>query len=177
MVDTQKYWFAARTRDKQEFAVCKSLAKLKSEEHLDVDYYLPTRIVVSQLKYRRKRSEVPVIRNLVFIHTTKQTACDLSNVYGVRLFYMKDLFTRSMLIVPDKQMSDFMFVMDLNPDGVSFDNASLVVGDRVRVVKGDLSGVEGEVAVESNKTYVVIRIKDILTASVKVPKSYLKIIQ
>ena len=177
VVETQKYWFAARTRDKQEFAICKSLSRLKSEEHLDVDYYLPTRIVVSQLKYRRKRSEVPVIRNLVFIRTTKQTACDLSNVYGVRLFYMKDLFTRSMLVVPDKQMSDFMFVMDLNPDGVSFDNGSLVVGDRVRVVKGDLTGVEGEVATNANRTYVVIRIKDILTASVKVPKSYLKIIK
>ena len=177
VVETQKYWFAARTRDKQEFAICKSLSRLKSEEHLDVDYYLPTRIVVSQLKYRRKRSEVPVIRNLVFIRTTKQTACDLSNVYGVRLFYMKDLFTRSMLVVPDKQMSDFMFVMDLNPDGVSFDNGSLVGGDRVRVVKGDLTGVEGEVATNANRTYVVIRIKDILTASVKVPKSYLKIIK
>lgn len=177
MSETQKYWFAARTRDKQEFAICKSLSRLKSEEHLDVDYYLPTRIVVSQLKYRRKRSEVPVIRNLVFIRTTKQMACDLSNVYGVRLFYMKDLFTRSMLVVPDKQMSDFMFVMDLNPDGVSFDNGSLVVGDRVRVVKGDLTGVEGEVATNANRTYVVIRIKDILTASVKVPKSYLKIIK
>ena len=90
---------------------------------------------------------------------------------------MKDLFTRSMLVVPDKQMSDFMFVMDLNPDGVSFDNGSLVVGDRVRVVKGDLTGVEGEVATNANRTYVVIRIKDILTASVKVPKSYLKIIK
>ena len=148
MSETQKYWFAARTRDKQEFAICKSLSRLKS-----------------------------VIRNLVFIRTTKQTACDLSNVYGVRLFYMKDLFTRSMLVVPDKQMSDFMFVMDLNPDGVSFDNGSLVVGDRVRVVKGDLTGVEGEVATNANRTYVVIRIKDILTASVKVPKSYLKIIK
>ena len=82
-----------------------------------------------------------------------------------------------MLVVPDKQMSDFMFVMDLNPDGVSFDNGSLVVGDRVRVVKGDLTGVEGEVATNANRTYVVIRIKDILTASVKVPKSYLKIIK
>ncbi|MBV4021593.1 transcriptional regulator, partial [Bacteroides eggerthii] len=81
------------------------------------------------------------------------------------------------LVVPDKQMSDFMFVMDLNPDGVSFDNGSLVVGDRVRVVKGDLTGVEGEVATNANRTYVVIRIKDILTASVKVPKSYLKIIK
>lgn len=176
MVETQKYWFAARTRDKQEFAVRKYLEKLKSEENLDIDYYLPTRIVVSQLKYRRKRSEVPVIRNLVFICATKQTACDLSNIYGVRLFYMKDLFTRSMLVVPDKQMEDFMFVMDLNPDGVCFDNESLAVGHKVRVIKGDFIGIEGEVATEANKTYVVIRIKDILIASVKVPKSYLKII-
>lgn len=142
-----------------------------------MDYYLPTRIVVSQLKYRRKRSEVPVIRNLVFIRSTKQMACDLANVYGVRLFYMKDLSTRSMLVVPDKQMQDFMFVMDLNPNGVCFDNASLTVGDKVRVIKGDLSGIEGEVAVEANKTYVLIRIKDILTASIKVPKSYLKLIK
>lgn len=177
MFETQKYWFAARTRDKQEFAICKLLARLKSEEQLDVDYYLPTRIVVSQLKYRRKRSEVPVIRNLVFIRSTKQMACDLANVYGVRLFYMKDLSTRSMLVVPDKQMQDFMFVMDLNPNGVCFDNASLTVGDKVRVIKGDLSGIEGEVAVEANKTYVLIRIKDILTASIKVPKSYLKLIK
>ena len=153
MTEQQKYWFAARTRDKQEFTVRKSLDRLKSEEHLELDYYLPTRFVISQLKYRRKRSEVPVIRNLVFVHSTKQTACDISNIYNVPLFYMKDLSTHSMLVVPDKQMEDFMFVMDLN-----------------------LSGIEGEVAIEANKTYVVIRIKDLLTASVKVPKSYLKII-
>ena len=108
VIENQKYWFAARTRDKQEFAVRKSLDKLKSEEKLDLDYYLPTRIVISQLKYRRKRSEVPVIRNLIFICATKQTACDISNVYNVQLFYMKDLFTHSMLVVPNKQMEDFM---------------------------------------------------------------------
>ena len=177
MIDTQKYWFAARTRDKQEFAIRNSLEKLKVEENLDIDCYLPTRSVITQLKYRRKRSEVPVIRNLIFVRATKQTACDLSNVYGVRLFYMKDLFSHSMLVVPNKQMEDFMFVMDLNPDGVSFDNEPLVVGHKVKVVKGDFCGIEGEVATEANKTYVVIRIKGILSASVKVPKSYLKIIK
>ena len=30
VIENQKYWFAARTRDKQEFAVRKSLDKLKS---------------------------------------------------------------------------------------------------------------------------------------------------
>ncbi|MBV3635021.1 UpxY family transcription antiterminator [Bacteroides cellulosilyticus] len=177
MVENQIYWFAARTRDKQEFAIRKSLDKLKTEENLDIDYYLPTRIVISQLKYRRKRSEVPVIRNLIFIRATKQTACDISNVYSVQLYYMKDLFTRSMLIVPNKQMEDFMFVMDLNPDGVSFDNEPLTMGNKVKVVKGDFSGIEGEVSTVANKTYVVIRITGVLVASIKVPKSYLKIIE
>ena len=177
MIENHKYWFAARTRGKQEFAVRQSLDKLKSEAHLDLDYYLPTRIVISQLKYRRKRSEVPVIRNLIFIRATKQTACDISNVYSVQLYYMKDLFTHSMLVVPDKQMEDFRFVMDLNPDGVSFDNELLTMGTKVKVVKGDFSGIEGEIATEANKTYVVIRITGVLIASVKVPKSYLKIIK
>lgn len=177
MSDIQAYWFAARTRDKQEFTIRKSLEKLKTEENLDIEYYLPTRMVVTQLKYRRKRSEVPVIRNLIFVRATKQIACDISNIYGVQLFYMKDLFSHSMLVVPNKQMEDFMFVMDLNPDGVSFDNDSLAVGNKVKVVKGDFNGIEGEVATDANKTYVVIRIKGLLSASVKVPKSYLKIIK
>ena len=73
-------------------------------------------------------------------------------------------------------MEDFIFIMDLNPDGVSFDSAPFAIGNKVKVIKGDFSGIEGEIATEANKTYVVIRIKDLLTASVKVPKSYLKII-
>ena len=141
MIENQKYWFAARTRDKQEFAVRKSLDKFKAEEGLNLDYYLPTRTVVSQLKYRRKRTEVPVIRNLIFIYATKQTACDLSN-----------------------------------PDGVSFDSEPFAIGNKVKVIKGDFSGIEGEIATQANKTYVVIRIKGVLVASIKVPKSYLKLI-
>ena len=81
------------------------------------------------------------------------------------------------LVVPDKQLEDFQFVMDLNPDGVSFDNELLTIGTKVKVVKGDFSGIEGEIATEAKKTYVVIRITGVLVASIKVPKSYLKIIK
>lgn len=89
---------------------------------------------------------------------------------------MKDFSTHSMLVVPDKQMQDFMFVMDLNPEGVCFDNEPLTVGKKVTVVKGEFSGIEGEIATEASKTYVVIRITGVLVASIKVPKSYLKAI-
>lgn len=177
MIEQQKYWFAARTRDKQEFTVRGFLEKLKTEQALDIAYYLPTKTVVRQLKYRKKQVEIPIIRNIVFVHATKRCACDLSNTYGVPLYYMKDLFTHAMLVVPHKQMEDFMFVLDLSPEGVSFDNETLSVGSKVKVVKGDFCGIEGEVATGGNKTYVLIRIHHILTASIKVPKSYLKIIE
>ena len=177
VLENQKYWFAARTLSKQEFAVKKRIEKLNLEEQMDVECYLPTRTVVTQLKYRRKRSVVPVARGLIFIHATKQSACDIPNVYGVQVFDMKDLSTHCMLVVPDKQMQDFMFVMDLSPDGVCFDNEPLTIGKKVMVVKGEFSGIEGEIATEANKTYVVIRITGVLVASIKVPKSYLKIIK
>ena len=51
------------------------------------------------------------------------------------------------------------------------------MGNKVKVVKGDFSGIEGEVSTVANKTYVVIRITGVLVASIKVPKSYLKIIE
>lgn len=101
----------------------------------------------------------------------------MANKYNVPLFYMRDLLTGAMLEVPDKQMDDFMFVMNLDPNGVSFDNDSLVPGIKVQVVKGTFCGVEGELATTVNRSYVVIRIKGVLSASIKVPKSYLRAIK
>lgn len=72
---------------------------------------------------------------------------------------MKDLSTHSMLVVPNKQMEDFMFVMDLNPDGVSLDSEILTVGHKVKVIKGELSGIEGEVAIEANKHTLLSALK------------------
>ena len=165
MSEQQKYWFAARTRDKQEFAIRDSLEKLKTE--LDLNYYLPTQFVIRQLKYRRKRVEVPVIKNLIFIQATKQDACDISNKYNIQLFYMKT--QRDLCTDPNKQMQDFIFVMDLDPNGVSFDNDHLSVGSRVQVVKGDFCGVGGRTW-PGNQTYVVIHVAGVLGADVKVPK-------
>lgn len=174
MIEQKRFWFAARVRDKQEFAICHILEQLKSE--LDVEYYLPTQFVIRQLKYRRKRVEVPVIKNVIFVQATKQDACDIPNKYNVSLYYMRDLSTKGLLVVPDKQMEDFMVVMNLDPNGVNFDNDSFTVGDKVRVVKGQFCGIEGELANDVNRTYVIIRIRGVLSASIKVPKAYLKVI-
>lgn len=174
MSDIQKKWFAARTRDKQELSQRDYLLKLKSEHSLDFDCYLPVQTEVRQLKYRRKQVVVPVIRNLLFVYASKEMACDLPNQYGARIFYMRDLQTRSLLVVPDKQMADFQFIMDLSPSAVTFDDFTLAVGDRVQVIKGDFNGIEGEVLTHDSATYVVLRLMGLFSAKIQVPKSYLK---
>ena len=178
VVETQKYWFAARTLSKQEFAVKKRIENLNLEEGIDVECYLPTRTVISQLKYRRKRSVVPVARGLIFIHATKQSACDIHNVYGVQVFYMKDFSTHSMLVVPDKQMHDFMFLLDFSPSGVEVLNKNLKRGDRVRVIKGPLQGLEGELVRLMGHKRVVIRLEGVVSiATSYIPGSFLERIE
>ncbi len=170
MIDNQKKWFVAYTPRNQEVAIRDILRKM------EVEHFLPTQIVVRQLKYRKKRVEVPVIKNLIFIYETKMRACSIANDFGVKLFYIRDRYTRSMLMVPDKQMEDFMFVMDTDPNHVRFDNEVFRVGDKVQVVKGHLAGLQGELLSLPNKTYVIIRIPQVLTLRVKVPKSYLRVV-
>ena len=166
-----KKWFAARTRDKQELAIRDKLVQM------EVEYFLPTRKEARQLKTRKKVVEVPYIRNLIFIRATKQEAIDLPNKFGLAVFYIPDRVKKGMLVVPDKQMRDFMQVMDLSPDAVDFDTESLVIGGKVRVVKGEMVGIEGSIVSKPNSTYIIIHINGVLKASVKVLKSWLKPIE
>ncbi|NDV58976.1 UpxY family transcription antiterminator [Bacteroides sp. 519] len=170
MSDVQEFWFVARTRKDQELTIRESLEKF------GIEHFIPTHTVIRQLKYRKKRVEVPLIRNMVFIKATKEKAMALPNEYGLQIFYIRDYISHQTLVVPNKQMEDFMFVMDLAPDKVTFDDSDLKPGVKVQVVKGNLCGVEGEFAALANHAYVMIRIPQVLSVSVKIPKSYLRLL-
>lgn len=51
------------------------------------------------------------------------------------------------------------------PDKVCFENKQLTLGAPVQIIKGELCGIEGEVASMGNHTYVVIRMQGVLSAS------------
>lgn len=172
MVDNQRCWFVARTRKDQELKVRERLKELDDE--LDVEFFLPTQTVIRQLKYRRKQVEVPVIRNLVFIRATKDIACALANEYGVRIFYVQDLTTHKMMVVPDKQMDDFMLVMDHGPEDISYEEIPFCVGEKVQIIKGKLCGVEGELVSKANRNYVVVRLHQLVSVTARVLKRDLR---
>ena len=163
-------WFAARTGRCQELSVRKSLMQF------GVECFIPTKEEFRLRRGHRVKAEAPLIPNLVFLRATKADACALANGHGLPLHYIIDRATRSMMVVPDKQMDDFIRVMDLDPDALCEDDVQFIPGGRVRVIKGDLAGVEGEVLSLPNRTYVFVSIGHLLRAKVQIPKSYLEIL-
>lgn len=158
-------WFAARTRHGQELALRRRLDDLR------IECFIPSKMTVRERNGRKSKVEVPVISNLIFIRTTKKEACSLANSGDFPLYYVIDHSTRTLLVVPDKQMEDFIRVVTQVPESICPEMQDLPVGADVRITSGSLEGVEGKVILLPNRTYVVVSIGRIAFAKVQVPRA------
>ena len=156
-------WYAARTRYGQELKVRDRLARE------GVEHFIPT------VPSSGPRKERAVVNSLVFVRATKQEALDLANTGTVPVTYLVNCAPSTLLVVPDKQMEDFRRVMDLGLESGGLMDRPLALGDRVKVVKGPLKGVEGHVAEFKGKYYVVVSLLDSLFARTQVPRSWLSL--
>ena len=156
------FWYAARTRYGQELKVRDRLVRE------GVEHFIPT------VPAEGPRKEKAAINNLVFLKATKAEALDLANTGVIPVKYIIDCATRTLLVVPEKQMEDFRRVLDLSLDEGGLMDQPLALGDRVKVVKGPLKGVEGHVIEFQGRYYVVVSLLDSLFAKARVPKSWLE---
>ena len=159
-------WYAARTRYGQELGIRRRL------ETLGIEHFIPVK--KSRSRNSGKEVESPVITNLVFLKTTKSEACDLANTGMIHVKYIVDCTTKTLLVVPEKQMEDFMRVLDFNVEEGGLMDEPLEVGDKVRVTKGALKGVEGFVVELQGRTYVVVGLINCLWARARVPRAWLE---
>ena len=164
-----QHWYVAHTRVNQEFII-----KAKLDE-LGVENFLPQDTRVRETPVGRKQIRVPLIHGMIFIRTDRDTSFSLINDHFLRIVYLKDIGGRHSLVIPDKQMADFMFVLDVAGSGVEVLNKDLKQGDRVRVVKGPLAGLEGELIRVRGHKRVVIRIEGVASiATTYIPGSHLE---
>ena len=161
-----QYWFVARTRHGAELGVRNRLSSL------GVENFVPTR---RRKAYRGKGEvEEPLLTSLVFLKATKASALDLIHFQGVKADFMLDCATRQLMVVRDKDMEDFRRVLDLSLDEGGLVDKPLAVGERVRVVRGVLRGVEGRVLELQGKFYVVVSLMNCLFARARVPRAWLE---
>lgn len=161
-------WYVARTRHGMELGVRNRLRSL------GVENFVPSR---TRRAYRGKKMvEEPLLSCLVFLRATKGEALDLIHFKGVKADYLTDCATHRLMVIPDKEMADFQRVFDLSVDEGGLIDKPLCIGDRVRVTRGVLRGVEGYVLELQGEFYVVVGLMDCLYARARVPRAWLELI-
>lgn len=173
MIEEKKiHWHVAYTRVNQELLIKKKL------DELGIENFLPLEEQAQDTPLGRKTIRVLLIHGMIFIRTDKVTSFSLINEYSLNIVYLRDLEGRRSLIVPDKQMEDFMFLLDFSPDGIEILNKDLKRGDRVRVIKGPLQGLMGELVRLRGHKRVVIRLEGVVSiATSYIPGSFLERIE
>ena len=116
-----------------------------------------------------------MINNLVFLRATKERACALKTQDGLPVNYLFDYATHAMLTVPDKQMEDFQRVLGLSIREGGLMDQPLELGSHVRVSKGALRGVEGNVLELQGRFYVVVSLCGCVFARARVPRAWLEV--
>ncbi|GHT53508.1 transcriptional regulator [Bacteroidia bacterium] len=162
-------WFAAKVKYRTEKKV-----KAWFEEQ-SIEHYIPIRKIMVEKEGKRVQKEKILVPGLLFIHTDYQKALSLSAESKVKMIYLRNLESHRLLVVPDKQMQDFMFLLDFSETAIKLENANLKQGDRVRVIKGEFAGIEGELIRIKGHKRVVVRLKGLFSlATTYIPSSYLE---
>ena len=157
-----KRWIAALVQMCMEKKVGERLTKL------GVENYVPTQTEIRQWSDRKKKVERVVIPMVVFVHTDEKTERTLRMHSFIRkiLTYPGQKATA---VIPDDQIDRLKFMLKQADSPVELMPENLRVGDKVRIVRGALKGLEGELCKSvPEKSMVAIRIDGLGYACVSV---------
>lgn len=94
---TELHWYVAKTFRRER--------KIKERlEILGIEHFIPFHKVVKQFGARRVAVEEPIVNGIIFIRYDFRGSIALVNDYGFEMRYLRNRETRSLLVVPDKQM-------------------------------------------------------------------------
>ncbi|GHT25795.1 transcriptional regulator [Bacteroidia bacterium] len=165
-------WYAARVKYRTEKKI-KSLLEAAKTEH-----FIPLKTVETTRNGKKTHREKPLIPCLIFVHASRKKAFALPEMTGCTINYIRNAETKTLQVIPDKQMQDFMQVVDLSTEsGVELLTANLKRGDKVRVVRGIFAGIEGELVRIKGHKRVVVRLEGLVSlATTYIPADFLELI-
>ena len=154
-------------------------------EELCIDTYLAMHDAEKEKNGKKKREREPLIPNLLFAHATKKEIDPALAAPGnAYLSYYYDHFRTNAdgknppLIVPDKQMDNFIRLTSIDSDHILFVDRSqchFKNGDHVIVTDGDFRGIEGRIARVARQQRVVIEIDGIgCITTAYIPKAFIR---
>lgn len=158
-------WVAALVQMCTEKKVGDRLTKL------GIENYVPTQTEIHQWSDRKKKVERVVIPMIIFVHVPQSDIKQLA----FHPFILKLLTApgqRTPAIIPDAQIKNLRFMLGQAEAQVEMRERILRTGDHVRIVRGPLQGLEGELCkVEDGKSMVAVRVDGLGYACINIDKA------
>lgn len=166
-----KRWIAALVQMNTEKKVGQKLDKVHIEN------YVPVQSEIHQWSDRRKKIDRIVIPMVVFVKTDEETE-KLLRTYTFIYRFVSYPGESVPAIIPQEQIDRLRYMLYYADSKVELADASLQVGESVRIVRGPLKGFEGELCyIKPDKPMVAIRIECLGYACVNVAKADVESIQ
>lgn len=160
----EKRWLAAYVKMHHEKRVRDRLTAM------GIENFLPVQEEVRQWSDRKKKVERVLIPMMIFVHVdTEEQRSVITHPSILRYLTLRG--EHAPTEIPSGQMERFRFMIDHSESTVSFSADNLQPGEKVRVIKGSLAGLEGELITIEGKSRIAIRIHQLGCAVVEMNAS------
>lgn len=157
-----KKWYAIRVTYRRE---------LKVKEDLDskgIENFVPMQYRLTMVHERRVKKLVPSINNLVFIHISTPDMVDYKKTTAMPIRYIMDHETHKPVIVPERQMENFIAVAGTYDEQLVYldaDPKQFTHGEHVRILGGPFEGAEGIFVRIKGDRRVVVMIEGVVAVA------------
>lgn len=166
-VACSKRWYVAHVRIHHEKKVAELLGKM------GIETFVPVQEEIHQWSDRRKLVKAVLLPMMVFVHADhkeRMAALTISTVSR----YMVLRGEGKPAVIPDEQMARFRFMLDYSEEAISMNCSPLARGEKVRVIKGPLTGLVGEFITLEGKSKIAVRLNMLGCACVDMPIGYVE---
>ncbi len=171
-------WYAMSAPYRNELKVQAVL-----RDKFSIETYIPLRCCVLTRGGRKVRRTLPAVSNLLFAHSTLRRLNEVKPFVPRMQFKTRTVGdSNRLIIVPDKQMEDFIRLTGTADDRTAYllpEEVDLKKGTRVRILGGPLDGVEGvfvKVKGVRNRRFLV-SIPGLLSAATEISPDLLEVLE
>ena len=161
-VARSKRWLVAIVRICHEKKTSDRLTKM------GIENFLPIQQKIHQWSDRRKVIDQVLLPMMLFVHVDPQEQKEVLTLSSISR-YMVLRGESTPAVIPYEQMVRFKFMLDYSDETISMSTSPLAPGEKIRVIKGPLSGLEGELVNVNGKSKVAVRLAMLGCACVDIP--------
>ena len=158
-------WYAVYTAPRAEKKVSERFAQE------GIEHYLPIQTVKRRWSDRIKEVQVPVVNGYIFVRIPSTDYGKVTNVYGALAFIREG---GRPVAIPDAQLDRLRFMVEHSEEPVEYTQESFEHGESIRICKGPLEGMLGELIELKGKNKVLIRLERFGCAITEVPMSFVE---